>query len=565
MRFKLLQLVVFLPLLVLGIGVSAAYAQPTPVVLASDASYTKVEPENLLLSETIPADASIEEVLAGIYRDSFLAATTPVPVLDGWERTIWGHVRLENPGKELLAVNLVAKYTSLDRIDWYQPRAGVEPVRSVSGQLVVLDPEGLRGRFPEVAVRLQPGQTQDVYFRVRSDTVVILPLRVYEASSWQAANVLDVLMFGLLLGCLITMSLFGCIFFMTFRLRAYLWFALFCFAASAHVFLTSGIGKAYLWPGQTVDLLFLMFVFQGLAMGSTALFVASFLNAREQAPRYNRIVQIIAGFSFLTCLATPLPMWIVVLAMIVSTGIGPLLIFGGAIRLWRLGVAGAGLVVLSWIPNQTGIVWAYLRSFNAVSYFDANHYTLPVTCTLTALAFMWALHRRTAEAEYSATHDQLTKLPNRVLFDRAISRPPPPTRRSIGIMQVDLDGFKAVNDTYGHTAGDFVLQTVAERLRLICEENGITFRTGGDEFIVLCNRRTRREDVQQLANQIIESVAQPIAWQDHTLTVGASIGVAFPLEGRETILTAIDEADAALYEAKARGKGQVALSASFDD
>lgn len=110
---------------------------------------------------------------------------------------------------------------------------------------------------------------------------------------------------------------------------------------------------------------------------------------------------------------------------------------------------------------------------------------------------------------------------------------------------------------------EFVLQAVADRLRKLCESSGDAFRTGGDEFIVLCHRRTRKEDVEALAARIVEEVSLPIEFNGDTLRVGASVGVAYPLEGRDNILNAIDEADAALYQAKARGKGQVAAAASF--
>ncbi len=162
-----------------------------------------------------------------------------------------------------------------------------------------------------------------------------------------------------------------------------------------------------------------------------------------------------------------------------------------------------------------------------------------------------------------AVHDQLTGLPNRLHFERSVSSRVPARRQSVGLMQVDLDGFKAINDTYGHAAGDHVLQVVAARLRMHAMPLGMPFRNGGDEFIIICNQSASSAEVEQLAQTIVAAISKPISWRETELTIGASIGVAFPLEGQQNIMHALEEADAALYAAKQNGKGQVVLSDSF--
>lgn len=534
-----------------------------PLVLSTESSYWPITAANLSVTDALPLSVDAESVMDGEFEFVPKQDSSSVPVLDGKGKTIWGSFQLRNPRDTPIAINTVIKYSFLDRIDWFW-RNGDGALSQVTSGLRSPAGQGTApSRFPMIEFLMQPGETRDVYFKVRSDTIVILPIRVYERARWLREETIDLMALGVVVGCLLTMLLLGCLFYLTFRSAAFLWFGGFCLTSIAYLGITSGIGKAYLWPQSTLPFQQPLWLVMGLGLVVNVFFVASFLGTRDCAPRYHKLLLMIAAVSLLVCFNSWLPNGFSLLVFVVSTGLGPLAILGGALVLWRRGVSGAGLIAISWIPNQLGLMWAYLRSFDVVPYFDGNHYTMPVTIMLTALAFMWALHRMSSKAEHEATHDQLTELPNRTLFDRRISKPSQRSGRSVGVMQIDLDGFKGINDNFGHPAGDFVLQTVADRLRRLCGARGDAFRTGGDEFIVLCHRRTRKEDVEALAASIVAEVSQPMEFKGETLNVGASVGIAYPLEDKESILNAIDEADQALYEAKAKGKGQVAAAASF--
>ena len=535
------------------------------VDLSPDRSLWAVTESQLSLADSLPEAVDISAVSHGEFDEQFSPSESAVPVFDGNDRTVWGRLPLRNDREVPVAINVVIKYTFFERIDWYWRESDGRTQQSSAGQRVPMPAGASPSRFPMAEFVVAPGETRVLYFKVRSDTLIVMPIRVYEHAEWVASETLDLMALGIFVGCLFTMFLVGSLFYLTFRSPAFLWFGAYCLISIVYLGLTSGVGKAYFWPGSTSTLLQPLWLVMGVALIINVFFVSAFLKTREHAPRYHRLLMAVAAVSVLVCLNDPLPLWLSGLVFVVATGLGPIAILGGALVLWLRGVSGAGLIVISWIPYQIGLMWAYLRSFDLVPYFDGNHYTMPVTSTLTALAFMWALHRQSSQAEHEATHDQLTDLPNSTLFDRRISQSNQQSGRSVGVMQIDLDGFKSINDTFGHSAGDFVLQTVADRLRSVCGSNGDAFRTGGDEFIVLCHRRTRKEDVEALANAIVEEISKPIDYNGDELAVGASVGLAYPVESRESILSAIDEADAALYEAKARGKGQVATAASFGE
>ncbi|WP_330252618.1 sensor domain-containing diguanylate cyclase [Nocardia sp. NBC_00565] len=151
---------------------------------------------------------------------------------------------------------------------------------------------------------------------------------------------------------------------------------------------------------------------------------------------------------------------------------------------------------------------------------------------------------------HDANHDSLTGLPNRVLFfDRLANATPP-----VGLCYLDLDGFKEVNDVWGHTVGDRVLRDVAQRLRESVEPaGGLVARIGGDEFIVLVERCTGADQLALISGLLLDALAAPIQLAGRAVVVGASIGTVFVL-GRPT---AIDElmhaADTAMYRNKSAG------------
>jgi diguanylate cyclase len=167
--------------------------------------------------------------------------------------------------------------------------------------------------------------------------------------------------------------------------------------------------------------------------------------------------------------------------------------------------------------------------------------------------------RKAAETnlKHLATHDALTGLSNRLLLrdrlDLAVAR----GRRfktPTALMMLDLDGFKEVNDSLGHEAGDALLKTMASRLKKAARECDTVSRFGGDEFVILLTDLANEEDTRVVAERVLASVAEPVAFGGQTLSVTTSIGIAvFPRDG-EDAETLLKCADIAMYEAKAGGR-----------
>ncbi|GEM_PF-4693406 len=172
---------------------------------------------------------------------------------------------------------------------------------------------------------------------------------------------------------------------------------------------------------------------------------------------------------------------------------------------------------------------------------------------------------RTSESKLAraALHDQLTGLPNRAFFmDRLPQALAAAARyhRLVGVLYIDLDHFKQVNDTLGHTAGDALLREIATRLNGCMRGSDTAARIGGDEFTVLCESLTSRDDLVRLAERVVSSIAAPLVLSGVTLSPTASIGAALgggPADTPERLLRSADDAS---YEAKRQGRARFSLA-----
>jgi diguanylate cyclase (GGDEF)-like protein len=171
--------------------------------------------------------------------------------------------------------------------------------------------------------------------------------------------------------------------------------------------------------------------------------------------------------------------------------------------------------------------------------------------------------RAEAAALEQAHHDALTGLPNRRLLQDRLRVALARANRDGGVLAVlclDLDGFKAVNDTYGHPAGDELLRRVGERLDGLMRAEDTAARIGGDEFVVVLSSIAGALYSELVAGRIVQSLSAPYTIQGHSVTISTSIGIAVsPTDGSDAAAL-MKAADEALYNAKKLGKARFATS-----
>lgn len=219
------------------------------------------------------------------------------------------------------------------------------------------------------------------------------------------------------------------------------------------------------------------------------------------------------------------------------------------------GPDGSVVAALSWIPRQPGSVLLHRMM-------------LPLVSAIAMLALVgWMIVRRSGvvvdellasemRARHLAYHDTLTLLPNRALLFERLRTMLSLQHPLLGMMCIDLDRFKEVNDTLGHQAGDELLKVVADRLRMLArtEPSAFTARLGGDEFVLVA-LVADQDAMARLAQRCLGALLTPIDSEFGRLDVGCSIGVALIDNTVCEPSLALRQADLALYRAKARGRG----------
>jgi diguanylate cyclase (GGDEF)-like protein len=167
------------------------------------------------------------------------------------------------------------------------------------------------------------------------------------------------------------------------------------------------------------------------------------------------------------------------------------------------------------------------------------------------------LEAREAAARHEALHDQLTGLANRALLNDRLQQALARCSRGgekVGVLMLDLDRFKEVNDTWGHAAGDLLVQKVAQRISGLLRESDTIARLGGDEFAIVQFGPHKPSDVRRLCERIIEELREPFDLDGHQARIGVSIGAMLVQEPHSDAADVLRRADITMYHAKAAGR-----------
>jgi diguanylate cyclase (GGDEF)-like protein len=204
--------------------------------------------------------------------------------------------------------------------------------------------------------------------------------------------------------------------------------------------------------------------------------------------------------------------------------------------------------------NEITVGVLMLASPEPNTFTDRDVRVLEMMSELVAAAMFHAARYETNELYFQATHDSLTGLSNRAAFyDRLRQRlliARRQTDHEVGILMLDMDGLKCINDQYGHRAGDAAIRETARRINLVSRDSDMVCRLGGDEFGVILPEIQGRPSGQAIAERIACEICQPFQFEQHELFLNASIGIAiYPIDGLN-IDQLIEAADQSMYAVK---------------
>lgn len=220
---------------------------------------------------------------------------------------------------------------------------------------------------------------------------------------------------------------------------------------------------------------------------------------------------------------------------------------------YRRATAGAFITIAGFLAWALVFVVApLLKAFWPAIHVESEVWNLPKYVVAVGMILL-LLENQIEHNRHLALHDDLTGLPNRRLYQDRLARALERARRSsaqAALLVVDLDRFKQVNDTLGHHVGDLVLQRVASMLEGRVRRSDTVARTGGDEFSVILEEPTSREDAHNVGQSLMTLLNQPMELEGHLVQIGASVGIAVYPEDAKALETLCIAADLRMYNAK---------------
>lgn len=507
---------------------------------------------------------------------------------------VWLRLQLRSHTLQARTWRVELDYPSLDEVRLYD--VGSDGIRtSRAGDTVPYSERSIGHRTPVFDIPLQPGEQRTLYLRVESAGSMTLSGSLMSLSDFEQHSQRGYLVHAIYCGLLIALGLYNLLLFLALRERPFLNYVLFMCAFALSVLSLNGLGAQYLWPQATPWSNRMLPVSLTLAALFSAIFARSFLDTRQRLPRWDRVLVVLCFATALAVLATlllPVQRALQTMSLTGLTVTVMLLLTSFVCVGYR--VPGARLFALAWMMLLTGAVLLALRNFAIIPSNFLTLYSMQIGSSLEMILLSFALaarfnelkrqreaalqnservlEQRVAERTQAleeanqrlseqAMRDPLTGLANRTALQQHLTQALSRNQRRqelLAVMLIDLDGFKPINDLYGHGFGDLVLAEVAQRLNLQMRESDLAARLGGDEFVMVCESVQSAEAVQQLAERLLDRLNQPMTLEGHTVHVAASIGIALSQEEDDTT-TLIRRADAAMYQAKAAGRNRTQL------
>jgi diguanylate cyclase (GGDEF)-like protein len=551
-------------------ALAAMPAAAAPLVLDDAAQIHDAWPHVRVLSDP---DRSLNAADALRRRAEFKPPASPHAGMGFRNDALWFYVPVAVPvdasGRWVLEID----YALLNRADVFVVRAGRAEKLATMGSLMPFRDRPLGSRTPAVLLDLPPGRDAAILFRVDTRNSMIVPVKFLKPAAFHSRANHEFLLQGILIAIGLCLLAFSVQQWASLKDAVYGKYAavIVCHLLfNMHLF---GLGATYLWTDQPWIEVHMAGVSLLMVSATLALFVEAVLGS-DLRPGARVALKALAALLVAFALAFALDWmnnrWLGVVSAVF--GLMPALIgLHGAIARVRRGDSVGTYFIVAWTGYfLTGVVLSLTINGHIGVNFWSLH-ALQFGATFDMLLFMRIVILRTAadhrvaqQARHErdmmkslANTDSLTGLKNRRgLNEMLVSLVTQATpERLLAIYMMDLDGFKPVNDSFGHDVGDELLVEIGSRLSAAVRTHDIVARVGGDEFVVVANEVPSEAKAVELGNKLLAVFQSPFECGGQACRVGVTIGYVLAPQDGVQIASLFKAADAAMYAGKQRGKG----------
>lgn len=464
-------------------------------------------------------------------------------------------------------------YPFADSVKLYTPKPGGGYTVSGSGDHTPVSQRAIPDRMFLFPATLSPAADTTFFLRYQNLGLVSLPLSIWRDDHLRHAREREMLLLGGYYGCLFALLLFNLALFAGIRAHVYLAYVVYTAAMIYFMATQNGLANLYLYPElpQVADKSNYLSVL--LATTSITLFGRMYLATASAAPRIDRFLRALQWLGVVLVVTLPFLPRLLVFWTTMFFGIAVISsVYFVALHQWLAAHSRpAAYVSVAITLPVIGAGFLFMRNFG---YFPVNWVTehglqIGTMFEMLVLALGLAeqiavIRREREEARRAAAEDTLTGLANRARLDELLPQILARARRAghrVGVLWIDLDDLKPINDRHGHAAGDALLRRVGERMREVVRGHDLVARVGGDEFVVIAEARDSDDDFSGLAARLNDSIARPVEHGLVQLHASASIGIAVFPEHAQTQADLLQRADRAMYAAKAAGRNTYRLAA----
>lgn len=581
------------------------FARAADVLNLIDGEQTYSAGRHLSYLEDKSGTLTLKNVLSSIDSLPFIDSHVASPNFSFTDSAYWFRLELSNQDSRVTEWLLESQYPLLDHIDAYLVYPRNKVVSFESGDTLPFSHRAVKHRNVMFKVPLGKGEKVTVFLRVKTESSMQLPLMLWSAQSLLAKDHEEQYVLGIYYGILLAMFLYNLLLFFSSRDINYLYYVHYIGGWTLFQMALNGLAFEYLWPNSPAWGNIATPFFIGLGLSGVSQFTRSFLQLKNNLPKFDLVLRIY----FWLLIAVMAASFFLSYSIVIKLGTFAALtaspvIFVAAVLCLKKSVRQAKYFVIAWSALLLGIGIYSLKTFGVLPNIFITEYGMQIGSALEVVLLSFALaHRmrlleeeneriqreatetleqnveqRTRELDkalrsLSAANnklkdlshiDALTRVKNRAYFDEKFDMEWRRAHRgiySIGLLMLDIDHFKDVNDSYGHLGGDACLRQVAETISLAIRRPGDdVFRYGGEEMAIILSN-TDAKGAAHIGETIrCEVEALEIEFEDKKIRVTVSIGAASMVpEDSSGGSALVGNADKALYQAKHDGRNRVCI------